>query len=614
VKRWLFAIGFWPLAATTFGQTPRAPAANSRQPTSQQQDDVLLRAMRDEIKRVGSLIRLGLDPPYYTEYRVEDTVGHSIAASLGALLDESDSAFRVPSVEMRVGTAIFDNTDHVYSEAFVGSRFDPGRIPLDNDYLAFRKVFWLATDRAYKTAEEAIARKRSSLKNMSQPDTLPDFSSAPAAQLVLPIERKAFASASWKSEVLRLSALLGSYPKVLQSGVEIHSSQSTNYIVNSEGTELRLPEDLAYVRAAAHALAADGTQVRDTLVFQAFAPQDLPAEDVLAREVKVLGEHVTALSEAPRGESYDGPVLFEAPAAAQLFGQLLGDNLKVTRKPVSDPGRPSRYSPSELENKVGSRILPEWMDVVDDPAQTQFQGHTLLGHYIYDMEGVAPQPLTLVEKGVLKNFLLTRTPVFKDYAGSNGRARMTGAYGTRSPGFGNLFIRASQTTPAADMKKKLIDLCRQANKPYGILIRKLDYPSTASLEELGQVAQASGGSHPVVPPLLAYKIYPDGREELVRGLLFHGASTRSLKDIVAASDENYVFDLIDSNAPFALVGAGSFTTTASIVAPAVLFEELELAPVPEETPKPPIVPPPTLTSQSANQPIASADSVAPPHF
>jgi TldD protein len=214
------------------------------------------------------------------------------------------------------------------------------------------------------------------------------------------------------------------------------------------------------------------------------------------------------------------------------------------------------------------------------------------------MEGVAPHPLTLVERGVLKSFLLTRTPVFKDYPGSNGHARMSGSYGTRSPGFGNLFIRASQTTPAADMKKKLIDLCRQGNKPFGILIRKLDFPSTASIDELGRVAQAAGGSHPVVPPLLAYKIYPDGREELVRGLLFHGVSTKSFKDIVAASDENYIFDLIDSNAPFALVGAGSFMTTAEVISPAVLFEELELEPVKEETLKPPIVPPPPLTGQN----------------
>jgi hypothetical protein len=551
--------------------------------------------MKDEIKRVSSLIRLGLDPPYYTEYRVEDTVSHTITASFGALVDENDSAFRVPSVQMRVGTANFDNTDHVLSEAFVGDRYDPRFLPLDNNYLAFREVFWLATDRAYKTAEESIARKRSSLKNMSQTEAQPDFSAAPAAHLILPIERKPFASANWKSEVIRLSALLDAYPKVYSSGVEIQNGQSTNYIVTSEGAELRTPEDLTYLRVSGRGMTATGTPVRDGLVFQAFSPDGLPAEDVLARSIKALGEHITALSEAPAGEAYDGPVLFEAPAAAQLFAQLLGDNLKITRRPVSDPGRPSRYSPSELESKAGTRILPEWMDVVDDPTQTQYQGHTLLGHYVYDMEGVAPKPLTLVEKGVLKNFLLTRTPVFKDFPGSNGHARLTGRYGARAPAFGNVLIRASQTVPAADMKKKLIDLCRAGNKPYGILIRKLDYPSTASKDELDRVAQAVGGTRFLVPPLLAYKIYPDGREELVRGLLFHAVTTRSFKDIVAASDENYVFDFIDSNAPFALVGAGSFTTTSSVIAPAVLFEEMELEPGKEENQRPPMVPPPPLT-------------------
>jgi len=604
VKRPIAAGFLLFLAAAVFAQDAKT------------QDDPLLRAMKDEIKRVTELVRLrlSLDPPYYTEYRVEDTIGHSIVAELGAVVDESDSVFRVPSVEMRVGTANFDNTDHIYSEAYVGNRYDPGRLPLDNDYLAFRQVLWLATDRAYKTAEDAIARKRSSLKNMSQPDVLPDFSSAPVANLIMPIQRKPFASAPWKTEVLRLSALLDGYPKVFSSAVEMHTSQSINYVVTSEGAELRTPEDVAYIRIAGRGLAPDGTRVRDAEFVQAFNADGLPSEDVLTREVKALGEHVTQLSQAPVGEAYDGPVLFEASAAAQLFGQLLGDNLKMTRKPVSDPGRPSRYSPSELENKVGSRILPDWMDVVDDSTQTEYRGHTLLGHYVYDMEGVAPQPLTLVEKGVLKNFLLTRTPVFKEYPGSNGHARMSGSYGTRSPGFGNLFIRASQTTPAADMKKKLIDLCKQSNKPYGILVRKLDYPSTASIDELEKVAQAAGGSHPVVPPLLAYKIYPDGREELVRGLLFQGVSIRSLKDIVAASDENFVFDLIDSNAPFALVGAGTFMTTASVIAPAVLFEELELQPVKEETPKPPIVPAPALTGQAsatARTPLAHARASEP---
>jgi TldD protein len=271
----------------------------------------------------------------------------------------------------------------------------------------------------------------------------------------------------------------------------------------------------------------------------------------------------------------------------------------VTRKPVSPPGRPSPHVPTELENRIGARLLPEWMDVVDDPTQTEWHGHALLGHYLYDMEGVAGKPLPLVEKGVLKTLLLTRTPVSKDLNTSNGRARMPGASGSRAPDFGNLFIRASKTMPAAEMKQKLIQMCRDQNKPYGMLVRKLDYPSSASGEEFRRMAtamaQSGGNTRPVSLPLLVYRVYPDGREELVRDVRFRGLSTKSFRDILSASDETTVFDYIDSNAPFALMGAGTFVTTVSVIAPAVLFEELEFEPVQEDTAKPPIVPPPPVS-------------------
>jgi PmbA/TldA metallopeptidase C-terminal domain len=564
-----------------------------------QEADPLLRAMKDELERSRQLQIPNLDAPYYIEYRVEDTVSHTIEATLGALIASERNEFRIPTVRVRVGSYNFDNTNHIYSDIYAGGRYDPGRLSLENDYLGFRRALWLATDRAYKTAEEAIARKRSALKNVSLPDELPDFSKTPPVTAILPIEKKPFSPTIWRGKIVKLSGIFSKYPQVLSSVVEMHVSQSTNYIVTSEGSVLRTPEDLVYIRARGYGLAADGSEVRDADVIQAFDADELPPEDELAKTVTAVAERVSALSHAPTGESYDGPVLFEARAAAQMFGQVLGDNLKVTRKPIADPGRNVPHVASELENRIGARILPEWMDVVDDSTQTEFHGHRLFGHYLYDMEGVAPKPVELVEKGVLKTFLLTRTPVYKDFPGSNGHARMPGNFGSRAPGFGNLFIRASQVTPAADMKKKLLDMCRQQNKPYGILVREMDFPSSASVGELRQLAasaaQAGENSRLVTLPLLVYKVYPDGREELVRGVRFRDLSTRSFKEISAASDENYVFDFIDSNAPFALMGAGSFITSASVIAPAVLFDELELEPIQEEIPKPPIVPPPPLS-------------------
>ena len=574
-----------------------------------QDADPLLRAMKDELERSRQLHLPNLDAPYFIEYRVEDTVSHSISASLGALIASEENAYRIPAVKVRVGNYTFDNTDHIYSDAYTGGRYDAGNLSLENDYIGFRQVLWLATDRAYKTAQEAIARKQSSLKNISLPEQLPDFSKAPPVTAILPNVKKPVSPTIWRSRIVKLSAVFSNYPRVLSSGIDMHISQSTNYIVNSEGSVLRTPEDVAYIRVRASGLAADGTEVRGADVIQAFEVDALPSDDELRRRVIAVAEHVSALSQAPVGEDYEGPVLFEARAAAELFGQLLGDNLKVTRKPVSDPGRNAPHIASELENRVGARIMPEWMDVVDDSTQTELQGHVLLGHYLYDMDAVAPKPVALVEKGVLKNFLLTRTPALKGFETSNGHARMPGAYGTRSPGFGNLTIRASQVTPLADLKKKLIDMCRERNKPYGILVREMDFPSSGSAAELRRMAaltaQSGGNTRPVTLPMLVYRIYPDGREELVRSVRFRSLSTRSFKDILAASDENYVFDFIDSNAPYALMGAGSFIATASVIAPAVLFDELEIEPIRDDIPKPPIVPPPPLSGESGTAQAAS---------
>jgi hypothetical protein len=565
-----------------------------------QDSDPLLRAMKDELERSRKLRIEGLDSPYFIEYRAEETKSFGVSASLGALISSGESTSRTPMVRVRVGDYIFDNTNHQYSDGYTGTRYDLNRLPIDNDYLAFRNVFWLATDRAYKAAEDAIARKRSSLNNVNLPEQVPDFSKAAPVQVTLPVTKSPVPTGPWKDRVVKLSEVFTGYPRVLSSGVELQVSQSTNYLLNTEGLVERTPEDLAYLRIEARGLAPDGTEVRDALVVQAFDESKLPPDAELRQRATEVAEHVSALAQAPAGEAYDGPMLFESGAAAQLFAQVLGDNLKLTRKPIVDAGRNAPYLPSELENRLEARVLPLWMEVVDDPTQTQWRGRTLLGHYQYDMEGVASQPVTLVDKGLLKSFLFTRTPVLKEFVGSNGRARMTGSFGARAPGFGNLFIKASESKPVAELKKALIEMCQQRKRPYGILIRKLDFPSSASVDEFRRLAagmaRSGGNTRPVVLPLLVYKVYPDGKEELVRSVRFRGLSTRSLRDIVAASSESSVFDFIDSNAPFALMGAGSYVVPASVIAPAILFDELELEPVQEEVSKPPVVPAPALTA------------------
>jgi len=558
-------------------------------------NDVLLKAMQDEMARTRQLRVINLDVPYYVEYRVEDDATLEIEATLGALVSSNAGEQRVPTVRVRVGDYKLDNTNYLYSEVRGGDRFDSDRLPIENNYEVLRQAFWLATDHAYKSAEEALARKRSAMKSVTLPDQLPDYSVVEPVHAVLPVRRVVPDEELWKEKVVRLSGIFAGYPQVLSSAVQLNANQGTDYIVTSEGSVVRYPENLAFIRVKASGQALDGTPVRDDVVFQAFDLSGLPVEAVLRQRITEVAEHVAALAKAPTGEAYDGPVLLEPHAAAQMFAQVLGENLKITRQPVAEPGRPEPPISSDLQNRIGSRVLPEWMDVVDDPTQTEWHGQTLFGAYQFDMEGLSPKPLVLVDKGTLKSFPLTRTPVIKGFEKSNGRARLPGPYGAYGPGFGNLFVRATKTESLAALKSKLIELAQQRGKPYGLLVRSVDFPSGASYEEMRRLFQNSGGSRFAALPMLVYRVYPDGREELERGLRFRGLTTKSFRDILAASEESEVLNFLDTPAPLAYLSSG-FITNAAVIAPGVLFDELELEPNQQDIPKPPIVPPPPLKS------------------
>jgi TldD protein len=570
-------------------------------PSQTTDDDIVLKAMRDEMERSRQLRAMGgLDLPYFFDYSINDSENLHVSATLGSPVRVSHSKVRVPDVDVRVGSYDFDDTGHIYSGRYTGSGFDEGW-PLDDNYTNLRENLWLATDRAYKTAIESMGRKKASLNSAAaSTDKLPDFSKADPVVGINKIEHKKVDEAVWTNRIEQLSAIFKAYPEVLSSGVEFESIKGTTYLLNSEGTTLRYADDLHWLYAKAEGQAPGGMLVHDAASIQALEIDQLPSEPDLKKAMTDVAENVRALVKAPIGEAYTGPVLFEPRAAAQLFAQLLGDNLRVPRKPITDPGRNVNFLPSELETRFGSRVLPDWLDVTDDATQTAANGKPLIGFYLFDSEGVRPKPVPVIQKGVLRNFLTTRQPI-KNSTGSNGHARLGGGYGTHGAAIGNLFVKAEESEPMAALKTKMLQMIKDANKPYGMLVRKLDFPFSGSGNELGALAQASsqsgGSTRPVSPPVLLYRVYPDGHEELVRGLRFRGVSTRSLRDIMAATQETALVDFVGNGAPLAFLGAGGYLAPSSIVSPGLLFEELEFEAPRDELPKEPVVPPPPRATQ-----------------
>ena len=565
-------------------------------------EDVILRAMRDELARSRQLRvagGAGDETPYFISYTLDDADSYELSANLGALTSVSRNRFRLPNIEVRVGGYDFDNTGHIYSGIYTGSRYDTEPFPLDDNYRAMRENLWLGTDHAYKAAVESIARKRAALTNAAAPaEKLADFSAAQPAENLSKVARTKFDEAAWKARIVRHSAIFSAYPEVLASRVEFHFNQDIAYYLNTEGTALRYQDDGAWIFARAEGQAPDGMLLRDSLSTPVLTLAQIPSETELQDPLKAMARNVQALLQAPVGESFTGPALFEPAAAAQLLAQLLGENLRIPRKPISDPNRPVNMVASEFEGRTGSRVLPEWIDVVDDPTQTTYQGKPLAGYYQYDYEGVKAQSVPVIQKGVLKNFLTTRQPVKKE-VGSNGHARFPAGFGTRWAALSNLFVKPAESTPMADLKTRLIQMCKERDKPYGLLIRKLDFPfvgSGAEIQTLQSGSANSGGSvRPVSPPILMYRVYPDGREELVRGMRFRGLSTRSLRDILAASTETTAFDYINNGAPLARSGVGGYVSLTSVISPGLLFDELEVDQLQNPLQKPALVPPPGRT-------------------
>lgn len=589
---WLAGAALW-LAGAGRGATIDPAAAKVLQ------EDPQLRAMSDELARSQTLRLNDLPRPYFISFSSDDVYVFTASASLGGLLSSGDSRVRLASIQVRLGDYKFDNMNGAFSGAL---RSVP--LPLEDDYNALRTTLWLAADQIYKRSTEELAAKKNILRDAQNPDSTPDFAAEPAVQLVLPVPAAAVDEQAWVERVKQLSGRFASHNEIVQSNVTLRSIVSTFRLINTEGSLIRTPELFAGLEIKARAVAEDGNQVWDTLFLNALRVADLPDESKLAGLVDRVATETEAIRKAPPATDYSGPVLFENQAAAAMLAEVLADALHADRKPVAPQGQPTQMLESVWAARIGSKVLPDWASLLDDPREHQFGGRPLLGAYEVDVEGVPAKPVHLVDNGTLKSFYVTRTPV-RTFSGSDGHGRIHGPFGEAYSLFGNLFFQAAVTVPNEQMKTKLLDMIKANGLKYGMLIRSMDFPTTASrqdFEEILKQAAAGGASRTISPPILAYRVYPDGREELVRGVRFKDFSAKDLRNIAAASDAPYVLNYLNNGARFAWADAGNEASMSTVVAPALLLESVDLGTAQGDLTKPPIVPAPPL---SAPAPMAA---------
>ena len=544
-----------------------APAAESAQP------DAVLIALQAELERSMTGLKLdGVDRPYFVAFAVEDRASHWISAGFGALRGQAKSRSRTLRTDVRLGGYDLDSSELAGRYPFMANLMSHRFLVLDDDVMALRRDVWLAADEAYKEAAERLAQKKGILANRADADPVPDFTKGPAVVSIGSKRPALELGDEWAARARKLSGVFREFPRVLDSGVTVYVDTVHRSFVSSDGAKVLSPGASAHILVFAVVQTSDGKMVRQTLALHESEPSRLPSEEKLLAKVRAFAAGMTSVADAPALDAYVGPVLVADEAAPAFFADLLAPQLSGRRPALSaQPSPAGGSSESELVARIGRLVLPDSFGVVDAPTVEKWNGQALMGSYAVDDEGVPAQAVTLVEKGVLKTLLMGRRPR-KEIGQSNGHGR-TGSFQAPQPQVANLFVTSSRGRTEEELKRDLIDRAKAQGLPFGLLVRSI---AETAPEVPDPFSGGSGPRNRVGAPVFAYKVFPDGREEPVRGLVFSDPTLKNLREIVAAGKEGHLISgTISSGGPY-----------SSVVAPSVLFEELELKTETGARPKP----------------------------
>ncbi len=533
----------------------------------------LLDLMQTELERsVTNLADADEVPLYYIQYAITENRNFSMAVTNGGLEAPTVSTRRFLDVDLRVGSMDLDSTHEIRSNNW-RDNYSPRRMvpfPLETDPMAVRTALWNETEFKYRTAIDRYTKVEANRQvKVEEEDTSADFSNAEPQTFEETLPVLDIAADHWRPIIKQVGSYCAGFPFVLESSVRLSLNQKTTYMVNSEGT--RLQHGYYYIRLSLglEGMAEDGMELRRTEGWSAATPENLPTAEVVQAAAERLVAELEKLVDSPVVTPYIGPAILVNRASGVFFHEIFGHRLEAHRQKSESEGQ-------TFTKMVGKSVLPDFIDVLDDATLPTFNGVDLRGYYKFDDEGVPAQPVSIVEKGILKRFLLTRSPI-NNFPHSNGHSRRDFGRETVAR-MGNTIISSSQTCSFTELREKLIAEIKRQDKPYGLIFQDISGGFTST---------GRGGTQAFkVQPLLVYRVYPDGRpDEEVRGVDIVGTPLTSFSKIIATADDPDVFN--------GTCGAESGWVPVSAVSPSILVSEIEVERVRKGQERPPLLPPPS---------------------
>jgi predicted Zn-dependent protease len=535
---------------------------------AQSADSVVLQAMRAELNRSMDKLKSQPVPPYFLSYEITET--HSVYASgeFGMLNDWGENRHRQLDIDLRVGDYRLDNTRQIRG-GFRGYQ-PPSQIevPLDADADAIRGVLWYHTDQQYKQAVEQLTKVKTNVEvKVAQEDKSSDFSREEAQSYREDALPDNVDLASWKEKVKKYTAPFAKYGDIYQASASLTCESVKRWFVNSEGTVIQVAEPRFRLGISAFTKADDGMELPRYETWFSFTAAGLPDDATVLKTVDRMIRDLQALRVAPVVDPYAGPAILSGRAAGVFFHEVFGHRVEGHRQKSEDEGQ-------TFKKKIGEQVLNEAFSVYFDPTVRNLAGQDLAGSYRYDNQGVKARRVTVVENGVLKTFLMSRAPI-EGFPVSNG-------HGRKQPGLrpvsrqSNLIVEVAPSAVRPDLKALLIEAIRKEGKPFGLYFEDI-------LGGFTMTGRTIPNSFNVLPNMV-YRIYPDGREELVRGVDIIGTPLTTFGKIVAADRRLGVFD--------GVCGAESGMVPVSAVSPGIFISQLEAQKKDKSQERPPILPAP----------------------
>lgn len=521
-----------------------------------------------ELDRNFQVLKSSADPPaYFISYSVVDEESGSLSATLGAVEGRGTSHRRSLDCSVRVGSPELDNYHLLEGDRprIASSTF----LVVDDNPEALARLAWGTTDRAWRDAAQRFLRVKGSTQVQSgQGQKIPDFSTEKSVSQILPVPNLRINPDEWAPRLRRLSSEFGQMSGVLNSSVSLGWRHEVRTYLSTEGARIQHGRNFYRVTVSATAKAYDGNDIQTNESFEAEDPEHLPKDDVIAAAVRKVGGDLVKLLRAQAAEPYVGPAILSGRAAGVFFHEIFGHRVEGHRQRDETEGQ-------TFTTSVGKPVLPEFLSVLFDPTRKTLDNIELNGWYAFDDQGIPARPVPLVQDGILKTFLMSRTPI-AGFPNSNGHGRAQSGYEVVSRQ-SNLIVDSKKKVSDAEMRKMLVDEVKRQNKPYGLYFEQVTGGYTTT--------RRRGLQAFTVIPLVVYRVYPDGRpDEMVRGADIVGTPLASFSRILATSDRDEVFN--------GYCGAESGSVPVSAISPALLVSEIEIQRKPEGKDLGPILPGP----------------------